>query len=624
MGIWDITIILLLVAAVVAIRSDAPLNTYRYAQFLQIRASIDHCNGGSLILPKITPDGEPAHKPQMYAWILTAAIKLTEAMGLDAYNDFVFRIPTILSAVGLAVLVYLFGRRWYNRRAGLIAACLWVTAIHMNKLMYLATTDMLLAWWIGLCIFCADRLTFHPGRRSRRWLWAVVLWTAMNAAAITKGWGIVNLALVGGFLVFAGCLGAGFKALRVVRGFDKVLLAVRLISRRVWAIIRATYLGWGLLAMVVVSVPLWWAMLHIGGQAFRDEMYFEVVQRITGEGTHAPHSQSGPAILHLYYNLLPCSIFAGCAFFLVPVRRWLGRRSPIALPAWWIITVLVAFSIPAGFRGDYLLPCYAAVALLAGWAVDQLAKPKWWNGKVSKHLRRICQAVPLVPAAAIIVVPVWVYFASLPPTASAATWYGLAILPVVGLAAAAIAVLAVHRERLGGTVAATCLCMLGVIFLYANLWSRSARTGDGDVMQQFAAEVRPVIGDDKYIVYNAESAGPDVYIGRFPDLAMKPEIGKRLEFLNGMRHKWLIVSDRGLLSLGAFEESPGGSIKVDAKGRKFLAHPRPGDLGRLTTRSVSPIKYEKWGTLYLIELRRPIPPTTSKPFDTDYISDPVR
>jgi hypothetical protein len=193
----DIGLILLLVAAMVAIRAQAPSHTYNYAQFWQIRASIDHLNGGSLLLAKIDSLGTPARKGPLYAWLLTATMRLT-----GANNDFIYRIPTILAAVALAILIYFLGRRWYGRWAGLIAACLWTTCLHMSKLMYLATTDMLLAWWIGLSVFCADRLTFHPASR-RRWLWTIGLWAAMICAALTKGWGIVNLAIIGGWLAHA-------------------------------------------------------------------------------------------------------------------------------------------------------------------------------------------------------------------------------------------------------------------------------------------------------------------------------------------------------------------------------------------------------------------------------------
>ena len=81
----------------------------------------------------------------------------------------------------------------------------------------------------------------------------------------------MNLAIIGGFLAFAAAVGPGFSAVRSIEGVgNKTLLSARLVFRRWWAVIRACKLGWGLLAMVVVFVPLWWAMLHVGGERFQE------------------------------------------------------------------------------------------------------------------------------------------------------------------------------------------------------------------------------------------------------------------------------------------------------------------------------------------------------------------
>jgi 4-amino-4-deoxy-L-arabinose transferase-like glycosyltransferase len=262
----DVLLLLAALTAMIAIRWHAPVYTHSYAQVLQINASIDEINGGSWVLPTIEPaENEPAHKPQLYAWILSATMLATDAKDASPrVMELIFRTPTILAGAGMILLTYALGRRWYDRRVGLFAGLLLATLLHMNKLVYLATTDMLLTFWIVWCIWAADRLTFHPVRR--RWPWVVALWAGMIFAAITKGWGIVNLALIGGFLAFAGCLAPGFAALQKADGLaEKAALFVRLLWRRAWAMIRRVHLGWGLLAMVAVSVPLWWAMLAVGG-----------------------------------------------------------------------------------------------------------------------------------------------------------------------------------------------------------------------------------------------------------------------------------------------------------------------------------------------------------------------
>ena len=624
----DLLVLAVLLTGMVAIKASAPSNTYCYAQLWQIQPSIDHLHGGSLVLPRIdlatdevTGDyNNYARKPQLYAWLLTATMKLT-----GANNEFVYRVPTILAAFGLAVLTCLLGRRWFGRRAGLFAGCLLLTCLRMNKLTYLATTDMLLACLVTLCIFCADRLTFHPARQ-RRWAWQLGFWVAMILAALTKGWGLVNLALVGGFLALAGGCGPGFAATRTVEGSNKALLVGALLLRRWWAVARRVKLLWGLLALAAVIVPLWIAMLNIGGPYFQSRMYFEIVQRITGAGEHPPHTASGPALLHLYYHTMPMSLFAGCALFFVPVRRWLSRRSPIGLPLWWIVTVLVAFAIPAGYRPDYLLPCYPAVALLAGWVCVELVKPARWNSQAGKHLRRIIQATPFVIAAGCIGIPLLYLFGAgrwdwliAPAWPTSLTWDALAVLPTVGFALVGLSVWAVRRRSMKLLVAATCVGMMGVLFCNGHLFSRQARYGDGQVTQRFAQAASPLVGQDDYMVYFAQKMGFPAYHGSFGRIPT----GRGEQALIGAPERWLITTDCGLLYLGAYREIPKGRyvIKIDGKKRRF--QPRPQDLGLVYVQSIAPLRFNDRGSLYLIELDADRKPT-SPPLETGYLHDSAR
>jgi hypothetical protein len=198
----------------------------------------------------------------------------------------------------------------------------------------------------------------------------------------------------------------------------------------------------------------------------------------------------------------------------------------------------------------------------------------------------------------------------------------LAALPVVGLAGIAVMFVTRRRKSLAPAVGVACVCMLGMTLMYTHLWNRSARTGDGDVMVQFAEQIKPIVGEDDFIVYNAEKLGPEVYIGRFGRVMQTPPAG-RIPFLNTAKARWLIVSDIGLLALGAYEADPAGAVKLKIAGRKHRFRPRPQDVGRLARKSIAPIQFESWGTIYLIELQQPMSPK-SPLFDTGYISDPAR
>jgi hypothetical protein len=168
--------------------------------------------------------------------------------------------------------------------------------------------------------------------------------------------------------------------------------------------------------------------------------------------------------------------------------------------------------------------------------------------------------------------------------------------------------------------------MLGLLFCNAHLFSRQARTGDGDVIVRFAEEVRPVLGEEDFAIYAAKKLGTEVYVGRFArEFTSAPHLV--VETLKNTKGRglprWLVTSDIGLLHLGAYEESPSGGIKIKVQGTKRRFQTHPEDLGRVAVRSVAPVAFEEWGTMYLIELDRPIHPR-DKPLVTGYISDPVR
>ena len=389
-----------MIACVIGNSAHAPSNTYAYAQLQQIGAVVGTIESGEWVLPR-DQSGALARKPQLYAWIDAPVLMLT---GL--YNDFTFRFPTVMASFVTGVLVYLLGRRWYGRTGGLLAACLWASIHHMSKLTYVAVTDMLLTMFITASIFCADRLLFHRTARSRRTPWVIALWATMILGALSKGWGVVNLVLVGGTLGVATAVIPGFGVLGAVKGAGRKLsLAVRLVLRRWRRAARATRLGWGMLAMVGVLAPVWIAMRLKGGEEFHKIVYYEFYSRITGRGDVVPHSSSAPPILHLLYYMFPATVFAIGAMVLSGPRRWFSRTSPIAIPLIWIAAVVVPFSLAHGFRPDYLLPAYAAGALMGAWAIEEVHRRARQGGRTVSGLRHSFAAASIIICLSLIVVP---------------------------------------------------------------------------------------------------------------------------------------------------------------------------------------------------------------------------
>ena len=582
----DIAIVLLLVGIVIAISADAPTHIYAYAQPWNIGAALGMLQSGDWLLPR-NQMGVVPRKGQLYTWLLAGSIKLTAS-----YEQFVFRLPSVVASLVMGVLVYFLAASWVGRGAALLGACLWVTINHMHKLMYLATTDMLLTLWITVGVLCADKLLFHPVASSKRARWVVLFWAAMILAALTKGWGIVNLSVLGGLIALATAVRPGFAVLRRAgTTAAKLGLLARLVGRRWWRAIRVVRVGWGLIALVVVVGAVLTAMILQGGQEFRQTLYFELWQRISGTGPSPPAPARAPVIGHLLYYTLPASLFALCALGLVGPRLWFSRRSVLSLPLCLVLSVVVPFALAHGFRPDYLLPCYPAVAMMGAWAIQQVARRGRSGGARFSLLRHVIATAPVVIAAALLVVPlIYLLYPVLPDRAQSViqipsgllswTWWGLVVC--VGLGAA-ILIGAIHASvswkvrRLG---VAGVVGMLGVFYVYTHAVSSHA-AGDGEAMVNFARRIDPIIGDDKFAVYHAEKLCTELFLGRF---------GKRISSFDALRRtdaNWLITCDWGLKQL------PGSD------GRKGF---RPSELGRIRFSSISIETDRNYGKAYLIEL----------------------
>ena len=612
----DLLLVAVLLSAVVAVRATGPSNTHKYAQKFQVGVAVAMIDSGEWLLPR-DQKGEYPRKPPLWAWLCAGGLAAT-----GVYDEFVFRLPSMAAALATAALVYLLGVRWWGRRAGLLAAVFWMTAMSTSKLAYLANTDMLLTLWMTVSLFALDRLLFHP--RRRRWPWAAALWLSMILAAFTKGLGIVNLPIVALFVALATAARPGFRALRI-RGPMKLALAVRLIGRRWWAAVRRSWLLLGLPVFVLTVGALVWVIWLRAGEEFERTIGFEIVQRITGAGESPPRPTSIPAVLQLLYYALPMSIFAVAALVLTPLKRWFTRRGAISIPLCWIIATVLPFSLAYGFRADYLMPCFSGVALMAAWAVSQVAGRGRSGGATAGALRHVFAGVPVVVGAGMIVFAV-LYLSGgargglievfRPAQFSVTDWLAWAGVIALGVIVAAGGVIASLRWRIRTVAVLGCVGMLGVGFIYVHVASRPARTRTGEHMRSFAIAARGILGDDDYAAFSAENLVVGPYLGRLGELI---RYDNPLAQINASEARWLLTCDRGLVELGASSESDGGEYKIRIEGVKRWFQTHPAQLGEVALVS-EPIYAEAWGQIYLIRLARPVR-VDGIPISTGYVSD---
>jgi len=624
-------LVLLVVATVIAISAHAPSTTIAYAQLQQIGAIIGTIETGEWLLPRDHTE-RVARKGLLYTWIAAPIVMLTQC-----YSDFVFRLPTVLASLITGVLVYLLGRRWYSPRAGLIAACLWATIHHMAKLMYVALTDMMVAMFITVSIFCADRLLFHRPRSSRRFGWILALWASVILGGLTKGRGLLNITLVGITLGLAGALWDGYAPVGEVSGpVMKLRSAARLTVRRWWEAIKATKFLVGMFVTVAVLIAVWAGMMIRGGEAFREVMDYEVWSRITGKGERTPHPKSVPTILNLLYYMLPVTVFAIGAMVLAGPRRWFSRQSPLLLPLCWIISVVLPFSLTYSARHDYLLPCYPAGALMGGWAIEEISRRIAVSRKdrLTSAVRHAIAATGIVICALLILAPLALLFNQyapgivrknlrVPPIIEPETWWIFALLAPAGVIGLLVTIRWSLRWNLGRLTAVIVLGMLAVMFVERHAIARQSRTGDGEKLKRFASTVRRTIGDAPFAGFQIDKLGTELYVGRFAiriedppvipgrsqvieysDDGLDPAHRRARSALRRLRESqasWLITCEKGLVSLGAAQEDQRGRYVLRISGKKVAFVTDPHLFGTLICAS-EPVISQRWGKALLIKI----------------------
>jgi 4-amino-4-deoxy-L-arabinose transferase-like glycosyltransferase len=284
---------------------------------------------------------QPATKPPLYNWVAAGVVGAT-----GSWSEVAQKSPSLIGLGMMCGSVFLLTRR---RDRGVLACALLLTygvdVVHGStiRLMFLARPDMLQAGFLSLGWAAATLLVLRGGAR-----WSILLWTCFAGAALTKG----PMALL--LIVYLA------MAMVVLRPRD---------VRVPW---RATLIGFSL---SMASVLLWfWVAYRVDPHHVRGVMLgAEIADRITQQ---SPEGFTKP----VYDSVMWFFTKGGIASVIALVGAILfWRRSAIARAATlWMIVILVALSLPAGKRMDYLLPAYAPASLLAAMLLMRLRSRWWW------------------------------------------------------------------------------------------------------------------------------------------------------------------------------------------------------------------------------------------------------
>jgi 4-amino-4-deoxy-L-arabinose transferase-like glycosyltransferase len=295
-------------------------------------------------------------KPVGIYWLQAAVVQAAEAVGVREARTTIglYRIPSLLGALGAVLATYWTAMAFVSRRAALMAGVMMATAILLGVEARLAKTDaMLLLTCVTALGAMARAYLAEQGDRPSSLpplAIAAIFWAAIAAGIMIKGPII---------LMFVG-----FAAI--------ALVAVDRSAR--WMLRLKPLLGVPF-AVAIVTPWLVAIMIRSGGSFFTESLGADMFSKVTG-GQETHGLPPGFYFLIFWLTFLPGALLAGLAAPAV----WRARAEPGCklLLAWivpaWIVLELVPTKLP-----HYVLPLYPALAILIAGVVESnsLSRDLW-------------------------------------------------------------------------------------------------------------------------------------------------------------------------------------------------------------------------------------------------------
>lgn len=277
-------------------------------------------------------------KPVMIYWLMRASY------AVFGQNEFAARLPSVLMALFIGLILYEWGRRWFSIQAGLWAAVGWLTCLQVFIHGRLAVADMPMI----LSVVISSWAIFELLQSSKR-KWFYLLYGSLAFGFLTKG----PIAILCPALT---------------------LIFYRWVFWRKSVAWKNLKLHWGLL-LTVLFVGLWGipALIQTQGKFWDVGMNEHVVKR----GVEVFNNR---LFLPFYYiptaflSLFPWIAFLGAAW--AALRKNWNEKNAYLIS--WFVGPYLIFSFYATQLPHYVMPAFPAFFLLMGQGLDaHLFYRKW-------------------------------------------------------------------------------------------------------------------------------------------------------------------------------------------------------------------------------------------------------
>lgn len=331
--LWLLLALALIIGTGLGIRDPWPADEPRFASLAR-----DMVQSGEWLFPRVGGDLYQ-DKPPVFFWMLAVCFTLFGSIKAS------FLIPALLAAGGVLFLIYDFGRRTVSREAGLGAAILVLSSLQFTLAFRGAQIDPVLCLLTTFSVYALLRhLLLGDG-----WRWYFLGGFAAGLGVITKGVGFLPLLLLIPFFSLRAFGWQGLATLDSGRGGWRWWLAP---------------------IALLLAISLWFVPMLMAVSASDSPEYREYRDEILFKQTVGRYAAAWHHVKGWYYFIaevipplwLPLSLLL---FWLVPRFKaaFHERNARIWLPLFWVMLVVLFFSMSPGKRGIYVMPALPVLAL---------------------------------------------------------------------------------------------------------------------------------------------------------------------------------------------------------------------------------------------------------------------
>jgi len=288
--------------------------------------AVEMLRSGDWIVPRF--NGEPFfHKPPLCYWLIAAGYKVF------GVNEFATRLPSSLAGALTCVLVYLMGRRLWDRPTALLAAAVLASSLIVVTMSKLATADAVLLLITTVAIWGLVEVWQANGRARMA---KSAFWVALGIAGLCKGPAILIVVapLAVGLLIFE--------------------------RQRAW--FRQLGWWWGLPLALLIALP-WYVLADRAAQGALVQRFvcYDILARIR-RPLESHRGFPGFYLAALLVDSWPFSAFLPLLIFMAFKSARTDRRLKFMLI--WLFAPIVALEFVSTKMIHYLTPVMPAMALL--------------------------------------------------------------------------------------------------------------------------------------------------------------------------------------------------------------------------------------------------------------------